>query len=319
MSKGTVLNKGNVTTEATVTIDPAAIMRIENLQLRAKVVVDGFYSGLHRSPLHGASVEFSEYRDYSPGDDPRSLDWKLFARSDRYFIKKFEEETNRHCHLIVDQSRSMGFGSIEYSKMEYARTMAATLAYFLTLQRDQVGLMTVNETITERIPPGNQTGHLRRLLAALAREVEGNTTNLLLPLEQVAALTSRRGMAILISDCLTEVDSISRGLQLLRSRGHEVAVLQVLDPAEQVFAMGEPTTVVDMESGTRMHIDPATASSDYHEAFSRHQQSLRDACEKCGSHFYQISTDEPLQEALSQFVQIHQRGGQVPARRGMQR
>lgn len=311
------MSKGTVKTEATATIDPAAIMQIENLQLRAKVVVDGFYSGLHRSPLHGASVEFSEYRDYSPGDDPRSLDWKLFARSDRYFIKKFEEETNRHCHLVVDQSRSMGFGSIAYSKMEYVRTMAATLAYFLTLQRDQVGLMTVNESITERIPPGNQTGHLRRLLAALAKDVEGNATNLLLPLEQVAALTRRRGLVILLSDCLTEIDSISRGLQLLRSRRHEVIVLQSLDPAEQVFAMNEPTTVVDMESGRRMNIDPTTAANSYHEAFSQHQQSLRDACEECGVHFHQVSTDEPLQESLSEFIKIHQRGSMTPTRRGM--
>ncbi len=134
-----------------VQIDPLAVMRIKDLQLRAKAVVEGFYNGLHRSPYHGHSVEFSEYRPYSVGDDLRGLDWKLFARSDRYYIKKFEDETNRRCYLVLDQSQSMGFGSLEYSKIDYARTMVATLAYYLTMQRDSVGLMTFDETIGDFI------------------------------------------------------------------------------------------------------------------------------------------------------------------------
>src|SRR6056297_1692216 len=148
-------------------IDPSAIMQIKNLQLRAKVIVEGFFSGLHRSPLHGASVEFSEYRAYSPGDDVRGVDWKLFARSDRYFIKKFEDETNRDCYLIVDQSRSMGFGSLTYTKIDYARSLAASLAYYLTLQRDRVGLMTLDATVGEVVRCGGGSGHFRRLLAGL--------------------------------------------------------------------------------------------------------------------------------------------------------
>src|SRR5215469_10681651 len=144
-------------------IDPAALMRIKNLQLRAKVVVEGLLSGLHRSPYHGFSVEFSEYRQYSDGDDLRYLDWRLFARSDRYYIKRFEDETNLRCYLLVDLSRSMGFGSLAYSKADYAKTAAATFAYFLSTQRDAVGLTTFDERIGDYLPARFRPGHMHRI------------------------------------------------------------------------------------------------------------------------------------------------------------
>src|SRR5579862_4764747 len=143
-------------------IDPAALMRIKNLELRAKLVVDGFLSGLHKSPVHGFSVEFTEYRQYSPGDDLRFLDWRLYARSDRYYIKRFEDETNLRCYLLVDLSRSMGYKTLAYDKAEYARTAAATIAYFLTLQRDAVGLVAFDEAIREYLPARFRPGHLHR-------------------------------------------------------------------------------------------------------------------------------------------------------------
>src|SRR6188508_1989111 len=143
-------------------IDPVTLMRIKSLHLRAKVVVQGFLSGLHRSPHHGFSVEFSEYRQYSPGDDPRYLDWRLYARSDRYYIKKFEDETNLRCHLLVDNSRSMTFGSQGFTKAQYANTLAATLAWFLHQQGDAIGLLTFDEQIREYLPARNRIGHLRR-------------------------------------------------------------------------------------------------------------------------------------------------------------
>lgn len=142
-------------------IDPAALMGIRNLELRARVVVDGFWSGIHRSPYHGFSVEFTEYRQYTAGDDPRYLDWRVFARSDRYFIKKFEDETNLRCHLLADRSRSMSFGSVGYTKAAYAATLAATLAYFLHLQGDAVGLLTFDEQVRDYLPARHRTGHLR--------------------------------------------------------------------------------------------------------------------------------------------------------------
>src|SRR4029078_5159874 len=145
-------------------LDPAALMRIKNLELRARAVVEGFFLGLHRSPYHGFSVEFTEYRQYTPGDDPRYLDWKLFARSDRYYIKRFEDETNLRAYLLVDLSRSMGYGSLAYDKATYAKTAAATIAYFLSLQRDAVGLVTFAAEIQEFLPARYRPGHLHRLM-----------------------------------------------------------------------------------------------------------------------------------------------------------
>src|SRR3954466_392737 len=216
-------------------IDPPTLMRIKSLELRARIVVQGFLSGLHRSPHHGFSVEFSEYRQYTPGDDVRYLDWRFYARSDRYYIKRFEEETNLRCHLLVDMSRSMGYGSVGYTKVEYARTAAATLAYFLSSQRDAVGLVTFDQQIAEYVPARYRPGHLHRLMVCLERAVAGTSTDLAAPLEQVAATVRKRGMVVLISDLLATPAQLKTHLGYLRSQGHEVVLLRVLDPAELDF------------------------------------------------------------------------------------
>ena len=200
-------------------IDPASLMRIRNLELRARTVVEGFFNGMHRSPYHGFSVEFSEYRQYTVGDDPRYLDWRLFARSDRYYVKRFEDETNLRCYLLVDISRSMGFGSLGYNKAEYARTAAATLAYFLSLQRDarragdvrraDSGVPARPVSSRTSAPPDDGAG------ASLA----GTATDLAPPLEQVAKTAAKRGMIVLISDLLAPIDALETQLGYLRSRG----------------------------------------------------------------------------------------------------
>src|SRR5690349_13772580 len=209
-------------TSRTAYLDPAALMRIKNLELRARLVVEGFMSGMHRSPYHGFSVKFTEYRQYTPGDDPRYLDWRLFARSDRYYVKRFEDETNLRCTIVLDTSRSMSFKSGEHSKYEYARTAAATLAYFLSTQRDAAGLATFEERITEYLPPRHRPGQLRRLMAILDREPTGRATDLAGPLEEIAAVVRRRGMVVIISDLLAPADLLQSRLGYLRSRGHDV-------------------------------------------------------------------------------------------------
>ena len=224
-------------------IDPQTLMRIKSLQVRARVAVEGFIKGIHRSPYHGFSVEFSEYREYSPGDDPRYLDWRLFARSDRYYVKRFEDETNLRCYLVVDTSRSMGYRSGSYSKSDYARTAAATIAYFLAMQRDAVGLLLFEDRITEYLPARYRPGHLRRLMAALEREPAGRATDLVQPLEEIAATVRKRGLIILISDLLAPTDSLQTRLGYLRSRGHDVVVLRVLDPAEVEFPVHDARDV----------------------------------------------------------------------------
>src|SRR6185369_13638858 len=193
-------------------IDPQALMGIRNLELRARVVVEGFWNGIHRSPYHGFSVEFTEYRQYTPGDDPRYLDWRVFARSDRYFIKKFEDETNLRCHLLVDNSRSMAYGTRGYSKAQYAATLSATLAYFLYLQGDAVGLLTFDEQIREYLPARHRTGHLRHLMLALEKPAGGRDTNLAPPLKRIAEIVRKRGVIVLLSDFLTGVERLETDL-----------------------------------------------------------------------------------------------------------
>src|ERR1041385_8788312 len=210
-------------------IDPKALMSIRNLEMRARVVVEGFWTGIHRSPYHGFSVEFTEYRQYTPGDDPRYLDWRVFARSDRYFIKKFEDETNLRCHLLVDNSRSMSYGSRGYSKAQYAATLAATLAYFLYLQGDAVGLLTFDEQIREYLLARHRTGHLRHLMLALEKPAGGQDTNLAAPLKRIAEIVRKRGVIVLLSDFLTAVERLETELMAITAAGHEVIVFQVLD------------------------------------------------------------------------------------------
>ncbi len=199
-------------------IDPHALMAIKNLELRARVVVEGFWHGLHRSPYHGFSVEFSEYRQYSPGDDPRYLDWRLYARTDRYFIKKFEDETNLRCHLLVDNSRSMTYGSLAWTKAQYANTLAATLAYFLYRQGDAVGLLTFDERIREYLPARHRTGHLRHLMLRLERPAGGTATDLAAPLERIVETVKKRALMVLISDLLLPAAMRSCSLTFLIRR-----------------------------------------------------------------------------------------------------
>ena len=298
-------------------IDPMAIMRIKNLQLRAKTVVEGFFNGLHRSPVHGSSVEFSEYRPYSSGDDLRGLDWKLYARSDRYFIKKFEDETNRRCYLVVDQSKSMGFGSLQYSKIEYARTVAATLAYYLTLQRDNVGLMTFDAEIGDYISARGRAGQFHQILVALSKPPKGSGTDIDKPLKQIAGLIRRRGLVILISDLLSPIDTLQTNLAYLRSRGHEVVILRTLDPSELELNLTSPSMVVDMESGREIYLDPDAARENYRRDFDAHASQLQTICDSLGVDFYRMVTDQSMDDALFHIVDAQQRRGKSTARSGM--
>lgn len=300
-----------------VSIDPLAVMRIKSLPLRAKAVVEGFYNGLHRSPFHGFSVEFSEYRPYTTGDDLRGLDWKVYARSDRYYIKKFEDETNRRCYLVLDQSKSMGFGSLDYSKIEYARTLSATLAYYLTLQRDSVGLMTFDESIGEFISARQREGHLRQLMISLSRPVAGTGTDLNLPLNQIAALVRRRGLIVLVSDLLAPIETLRTNLAYLRSRGHEVMILRILDPHELNFHLDAPSMVVDMETGREIYLDPDAALQSYQREFGEHRQKLQGICDSLGVDLYEMQTDQPLDDGLFNLINTQHKRSSGTSRAGM--
>jgi uncharacterized protein (DUF58 family) len=299
-------------------VDPKALMAIRSLELRARVVVEGFWNGLHRSPYHGFSVEFTEYRQYTPGDDTRYLDWRLYARSDRYYLKKFEDETNLRCHLLVDQSRSMTYGSLTYSKSDYARTLAATLAWFLNGQGDAVGLFTFAERVQDYLPARHRHGHLRQLMLALERETEGRETNLAEPLRRVAELTRKRGLIVLISDLLAPVNELENNLARLTAAGHEVVIFQILDPNELAFDFTAATLFQDIESGKDIYLDPVAVRSEYQRRLQAHTQGVEIICRKLGFAFHRVVTNQSLDIALFDFLRSRSRRGKSVKRRNQQ-
>lgn len=284
-------------------ISAAALMGIRNLELRARAVVEGFRSGLHRSPYHGFSVEFTEYRQYTPGDDLRHLDWRVFARSDRYFLKKFEDETNLRCHLITDQSRSMDYGSTGYTKAQYAATLAATLAYFLHLQGDAIGLLSFDEHVRDYLPARHRPGQLRHLMLALEKPAGGKATDLAAPLRRLVEIVRKRGLMVLISDFLAPLDRLEPSLSALTASGHEVLVFQVLDPSELEFRFDQPAVFEDAESNRTLFIDPVAARKEYRRRFDEHGQGLQATCSKLGIGFHRVPTHEPLERVLFEFLQ----------------
>ncbi len=299
-------------------IDTKTLMSIRSLELRARAVVEGFWSGMHRSPYHGFSVEFTEYRQYTPGDDPRYLDWKVFGRSDRYFIKKYEDETNLRCHLLVDQSKSMNYGSKGHTKAEYAATLAATLAYFLHMQGDATGLMTFDDQVRDYLPARHRAGHLRQLMHALERAPAGGNTDLTAPLERITSLIRRRALVALVSDFLVPIDQLERRLVALGACGHEVSIFQVLDPVELNLGLEQPSMFEDAETGRTLYLDPAAARAGYVKKLGEHCEALRAMCRKLGASYHLLAIDQPLETALLGFLQDRMKRGRQfrPAFRG---
>jgi len=284
------------------TLDLAALARIRSLELRARAVVEGLWRGLHRSPYHGFSVEFSEYRAYVQGDDPRHLDWKVLARSDRSFIKKFEDETNLRCQLVVDHSRSMQFGSGPLTKADYAATLAATLALFLMQQGDAVGVTTFGEALQEHLPPRNRPGHLRRLMLELEKPAPAGGTALDLSVRQLADLLRKRGMICLVSDLLAPVETLERQLALLGAMGHDLVIFHVMDRAEIDFNFDQAAHFRDAETGAERFVDPAAARAAYLENLQAHRDFIRRACERQGIEYHWAPTDTPLEQVLFEFL-----------------
>ncbi len=285
-----------------VTLDLAALARIRSLELRAKAVVEGLWRGLHRSPYHGFSVEFSEYRAYVQGDDPRHLDWKVLARSDRSYIKKFEDETNLRCQLIVDHSRSMRFGSGSFTKADYAATLAATLALFLMQQGDAVGVTTFGESLQEHIPPRNRPGHLRRLMLELEKPPPAGGTALDLSVRQLADLLRKRGMICLVSDLLAPVETLERQIALLGAMGHDLVLFHVMDRAEIDFTFDKAAHFRDAETGDERFVDPAAVRTAYLDNLQIHRDFIRRACERQGMEYHWAPTDTPIEQVLFEFL-----------------
>jgi len=289
-------------------LDPAVIARLASMELKARTVVEGFLSGLHRSPDKGFSVEFAEYRPYLPGDDLSTLDWKVYARSDRHYVKKFEEETNLDCHLLLDVSASMAYrGSAPMTKLEYGSVLAASLAYLMNRQRDATGLIAFDEQITQRLPAAARPGHLHAILLALDRMKAGRRSNVGRPLHQLAEALVKRSLAVLISDLLDDPTEVVRGLKHLRFRGTDVIVFQLLDPDELRFPFTGTARFTDVENEDQVTADPSRVRASYLEALQNvrtlYERELRGA----GIDFLTLDTSKPLDFALLAYLDARSR------------
>lgn len=291
-------------------LDPRALFAIGDLELRARVVVEGLWAGFQRSPFTGFSVEFTEYRQYTPGDDLRYLDWRALARTDRHYLKRFEEETNLRCQLLVDTSRSMDFGSTEVTKSQYARTLTATLAYFLLKQRDAVGLATFSEGLEAVLPARWRRGQWRHILGLLDRSSRARSTRLDRALAQIAPLWRKRSLVVIVSDFLSPVSEWDQELGRLCAAGHDVRAIQVLDPAEQDLDYGRSGLWEDIESGRQLYVDPTQARASYAQKFTQHQQEVARALRQRGVAYTTASLTQPLDFVLLEFI----RGGSAKQR-----
>jgi uncharacterized protein (DUF58 family) len=289
-------------------LEPTVIARLGSMELKARTVVEGFLSGLHRSPYKGFSVEFAEYRQYLPGDDLSTLDWKVYARTDRHYVKKFEEETNLECHLMLDVSASMAYrGGAAMSKIEYGSVLAASLAYLMNRQRDAAGLIEFDQKITGRLPASARPGHLHSILLALEKIVPGSRSDLGRPLHQLADALGKRSLAVLISDLLDDPDRVVKGLKHLRFRGTDVIVFQLLDPHELQFPFRGASRFTDVESADEVTAEPARVRDAYLSAIgelcARYEKELRGA----GIDFLTLDTSKPLDFALLAYLDARSR------------
>jgi uncharacterized protein (DUF58 family) len=288
-------------------LDPAIVARLGTIDLKAKTIVEGFLTGLHRSPFKGFSVEFAEYRQYLPGDDLATLDWKIYARSDRHVVKKFEEETNVECHILLDVSRSMGYGSHEVTKLQYGSYLAGALAYLMNRQRDAVGLLTFDDRIRDLLPSSARPGHLKTVLLTLERLTLGTRTDIAKPLGDLVQAISKRGLVVLISDLLDDPDRIIEGLKHFRYRGTDVVVFQVLDPHELSFPFDRAARFRDVESDQEVVAVPAAVRDTYKARLDAMVSNFRTVLGQNGIDYTLLDTSQPLELALLAYLQTRRR------------
>jgi uncharacterized protein (DUF58 family) len=290
-------------------VDPVVLARIGNLELVARAVVDGFINGIHRSPYFGASVDFAEHRGYVPGDDIRRVDWRLYARTDRYYIKEYEADSNSNFSVLLDVSKSMGFGSRGITKLEYGKILAGCLTYLVHRQRDRVGLVAFDSDIVEYVPASAK--HMDVALHVLDRLTPSKPGSLRAPLHKMAEHFGRRGLLILISDLYEEPDAVLDAVGPLRFRGNDLAVFHLLDPAELDFSFREPSAFEDLETGEQIPIVPDALASQYKELVQAHVNALRERFSANRIDYTQLSTATPLDHALFSYLTTRERLSRV--------
>ncbi|MBD3236472.1 MAG: DUF58 domain-containing protein [Candidatus Eisenbacteria bacterium] len=299
-------------------LDPYFVSKLRRLDLIARLVVEGFITGLHKSPYHGFSVEFAEHRPYMPGDEIRAVDWKVYGRTDRYFIKEFEEETNLRGYLLLDTSSSMAYRSSErlLSKLRYAVHLAAALSYLMIQQQDAVGLLLFDEQIRRFVPARSVPAHLRVLLGELARAAADpggdsaetrRRTEIGRSLHYLADRITRRGLVVLISDLMDRPENVMAGLKHFRHRQHEVVVLHLLDPAEVAFPFQDELVFVDMETGDRLSAVSWELAPEYRRRVERWQRSLQRMCGEHAIDYLPVRSDTPYDVSLLRYLEKRRR------------
>lgn len=283
-------------------LDANVLARLINLPLVARGPMEGSVSGRHQSPHRGSSVEFAEYRKYVAGDDTRHLDWRVYARSDRFYMKEFEADTNLRCYLVVDASASMGFAAAHGSKLAYARRLAATLGYLAMHQGDAVGLSVCGATLVADIPPRRNPAHLKSVFDALAAAAPAGPTGLVGELHRLAEKIRRRALVLIFSDLFTAPAELLDCFQHMRFRKHDLAVFHLLDRQEIAFPFDRPTRFDDLESAAHVIVEPGVIASRYHQALEQYLATIRDGCRQFGVDYQLVTTDAAVEAVLSRFL-----------------
>ena len=288
--------------EARSYLDPAELSKVSGLQIRARLIVEGSVSGLHKSPYRGASVEFAEHREYVAGDDIRHIDWKVFGRSARYYIKQYEEETNLRVQLLLDTSESMNYGSGAMSKLEYARTLSAALAYLVLWQQDAIGAFAFDERIRAEVPISSNRSHLQKLVGVLASEAGRDSTDLAAVLGLIAERIKRKSLIILVSDLFDDVDKVTLGLRRLRHAGHDVVLFHTMDPYELEFPFNRMTLFEGLEDQPDQLADPNSLREAYLEEIHNFTRALKRACRNSLIDYQLVDTSRPFDQVLTEYL-----------------
>jgi uncharacterized protein (DUF58 family) len=287
-------------------LQPSVLHSISGLELLAKTVVDGFVAGLHRSPDYGFSQEFAEYRAYTPGDDLRYVDWNVFARTERCYLKRYRGETNTRLTVLLDASASMGFSSHSVSKMDYARYLAASVTYMAQQQRDAAGLIVFDDEIRAYVQPSTRQGQLSRILHALEQAEPRARTDFAKPFLHFQSFLRSRGVVVVISDFYEDPERAIRTVEPLRFRGSDVVLFHVLDPVEIRPNLKEPVLLVDMETDDTMEVSPEYARDEYRRKIDGHIEALGTKARGAGLDYFLLRTDRPLDEALREYLTIRE-------------
>lgn len=290
-------------------LNPATIARLDNMALRARLVVEGFIIGLHKSPYHGFSVEFAEHRPYNPGDEIRHIDWKLYGKTDRYYIKQYEEETNLKSYLLLDKSGSMKYSSGSITKLSYGSYLAAALAYLMLKQQDAVSLTLFDDRVRDFLPPSAKKSHLNQLLAALEKVQAGAETRIAPQLHELAEKLKKRGLIVLISDLLDEPDEVINALKHFRHKRHEVILFHILDRQEIEFSFNRQTRFVDLETARYINTEPWHIQEAYQGLMRQFIENYKIQCRANNIDYVTLITDQDLDWALSEYLRKRTRIG----------